>query len=40
MDSRRRRGVGALRLDETGGEPVGGRLELAPYEIATLRLRR
>jgi alpha-mannosidase len=27
------------RLDETGGEPVDGRVELGPYEIVTLRLR-
>ena len=27
------------RLDESGGEPVGERVELGPYEIVTLRLR-
>jgi mannosylglycerate hydrolase len=37
-----RAGPGAVercRLDETGGEPVGGRLELGPYAIVTLRVR-
>lgn len=33
------RTVRRCRLDETGGEPVDGRVELRAYEIATLRIR-
>jgi alpha-mannosidase len=33
------RDVERCRLDETRGERVDGRLELGPYEIATLRIR-
>jgi mannosylglycerate hydrolase len=32
--------VERCRLDESGGEPVSGRIPLGPYEIVTLRVRR